>query len=219
MKEELIVSEDTKKDPVSGSGCTETSVSEEKREKQPEDRKHGKAYFTASRIAKIALFSALAYVMTFFEFPVFPAAGFLKLDFSGVFILLAGFMYGPFAAIVVSGVKELLSLLDTSTGGVGEIANFLITFCFIIVPTVVYRYKKGIGVVVLTLSIGCVLQIAAGLLTNRFINFPLYMRSAAKEMFYTLWWYIVLFNLIKGVAVSLLTILLYKRISWLLNKF
>ena len=183
------------------------------------ERRYGKGYFTATRIAKLAMFTAIAYILTFLEFPVFPAAPFLKLDFSLVFIALAGFMYGPLAAIVVSGAKECLSLLDSSTGGIGELANFLITVSFVIVPTLVYRYKKGVRVVIPTLAAGCVLMIAVGLLANRYINFPLYMGAGAAESFRALWWYIVLFNLIKGVAVSVLTVLLYKRISWLFNKF
>lgn len=189
------------------------------REEMPADRKRGKAYFCASRIAKIAMFAALAYVVTFLEFPIFPAAPFLQLDFSSVFVLLGGFMYGPVAAVIISAVKELLSLLDTSTGGIGEIANFLITFSFVIVPTLVYRWKKGLKYVIITLAVGCILQIAAGLLTNRYINFPLYMGESAEESFNALWWYIILFNLIKGVAVSVVTVLLYKRVSWLLKKF
>ena len=181
-----------------------------------------KVYFTASRIAKIALLSALAYVVTFLEFPIFPAASFLKLDFANVFVLLGGFMYGPIAAIVISGVKELLSLLDTSTAGIGEIANFLLTFSFVIVPVTVYRLKKGLKTVIFTLAIGCVLLIAAGLITNRYINFPLYeqfLGMNAKDAFALLWEYIAVFNLIKGVVISLLTVLLYKRISWLFKKF
>ena len=41
----------------------------------------------------------------------------------------------------------------------------------------------------------------------------------AAEAFAVLWWYMVLFNLVKGIAVSLVTVLLYKRISRLFNKF
>ena len=88
-----------------------------------------------------------------------------------------------------------------------------------IVPTLVYRYKKGLPTVVWTLAVGVVLQIGAALISNRFVNFPLFMGEGAAEMFAALWWYVVLFNLIKGVAVSLITLLLYKRISWLLDKF
>ena len=125
-----------------------------------------KNFFTASRIAKLAIFSALAFVVTFLEFPIFPVAPFLKLDFANVFIMLSGFMFGPVSAILVSLVKELLCLLKSSTGGVGEIANFLMTLSYTIVPATVYRYKKGIKVVVLCLAIGTVLQSGIALLVN-----------------------------------------------------
>ena len=184
----------------------------------PAERRRGKAYFTASRIAKLALLTALAYVVTFLEFPIFPAAPFLQLDFSNVFVLLGGFLYGPLAAVIISLLKECLSLLDSGTNFVGEIANFLINFAFYIVPTVVYRYKKGLKWVIPMLVIGTILQVAASLPVNRYINFPLFMGDGAAS-FAALWWYIILFNLIKGAAVSLVTILLYKRVSWLFKKF
>lgn len=185
----------------------------------PAERRRGKAYFTASRIAKLALLTALAYVVTFLEFPIFPAAPFLQLDFSNVFVLLGGFLYGPLAAVIISLLKECLSLLDSGTNFVGEIANFLINFAFYIVPTVVYRYKKGLKWVIPMLVIGTILQVAASLPVNRYINFPLFMGDGAASSFAALWWYIILFNLIKGAAVSLVTILLYKRVSWLFRKF
>ena len=186
----------------------------------PAERRRGKVYFTASRIAKLALLTALAYVVTFLEFPIFPtAAPFLQLDFSNVFVLLGGFLYGPLAAVIVSLLKECLSLLDSGTGGIGEIANFLINFAFYIVPTIVYRYKKGLKWVIPMLAAGIVLQIGAGMLVNRYINFPLYMGAGAAASFAALWWYIILFNLIKGVAVSAVAVLLYKRVSWLFKKF
>ena len=185
----------------------------------PAERRRGKAYFTASRIAKLALLTALAYVVTFLEFPIFPAAPFLQLDFSNVFVLLGGFLYGPLAAVIISLLKECLSLLDSGTNFVGEIANFLINFAFYIVPTVVYRYKKGLKWVIPMLVIGTILQVAASLPVNRYINFPLFIGDGAASSFAALWWYIILFNLIKGAAVSLVTILLYKRVSWLFRKF
>lgn len=178
-----------------------------------------KKYFSASVIAKLAMFAALAFAVSYLEFPIFPAAPFLQLDFSCVFVLLGGFMFGPVAAIIISGVKECLRLFTTSTGGVGELANFIVTVSFVLIPTLVYRFKKGLPVVILTLIIGCFIQVGVSLLTNRYINFPLYMPDTAEAVFAQLWWYVLLFNLIKSVAVSLLTVLLYKRISWLLNKF
>ncbi len=194
-------------------------IAEEPSAKAPAERRRGRAYFTASRIAKLALLTALAYVVTFLEFPIFLAAPFLQLDFSNVFVLLGGFLYGPLASVIVSLLKECLSLLDSGTGGIGELANFLINFAFYIVPTLVYRYRKGLKWVIPMLAVGVVLQIGAGLLVNRYINFPLYMGAGAAASFAALWWYIILFNLIKGVAVSAVTVLLYKRISWLFKKF
>ena len=175
--------------------------------------------FSASGIAKLAMLSALAFAVSYLEFPIFPAAPFLQMDFSLVFVLLGGFLYGPAAAIVISGIKECLRLFTSGTAGVGELANFIVTVSFVVVPTLVYRFKKGLPVVILTLAVGCFLEIGVSLLTNRYINFPLFMGEGAAAQFELLWWYVLLCNLIKSVAVSLVTVLLYKRISWLFNKF
>ena len=173
------------------------------------------------RIAGIAVFAALAFVVSLLEFPIFPAASFLKLDFSSVFTLLAGFIYGPVSGVAVCAVKELLCVAKSSTGGVGELANFIVTVIFIIIPTVVYHFRKGFGTVAITLAVGCVIEVFAALIANRFINFPLYMGGNMEvviNMFAKLWPYIIFFNLIKTVAVSIITILLYKKVSSLIKK-
>lgn len=171
------------------------------------------------KIAGTAAFASLAFVISLLEFPIFPAAPFLKLDFSCVFILLAGFTFGPVSGLCASAVKELIRfLIGSSTGGVGEIANFIVTAAFIVVPTVVYRFKKGLPTVIVTLLIGCALQIIAALFSNRFINYPLFMGEQAKEWFDKTWQYIVFFNLIKTAAVSVLTVALYKKISGLIKR-
>ena len=176
------------------------------------------SYLQLRHLVGMALFAALAYVVSFLEFPIFPAAGFLKLDFSFVFVLLGGFMYGPVAGVMISATKELLRFTTSSTGGVGELANFIVCVAFIIVPTVVYYYKKGIITVIITLICGIVLQTAAALICNRYIMFPLYMAGGAKAAFESLWTYVLFFNLIKGVAISAIVFLLYKRISYLFKK-
>ena len=171
------------------------------------------------KIVGTALFSALSFVVSLLEFPVFPAASFLKLDFSAVFVLLGGFMYGPVAGLIVCAVKELIRfIMGSSTGGVGEIANFIAITCLMIVPTVVYRFRKGLPVVIITLIVGVLTMTAAATVCNRFIMFPLYMGESAANAFASLWYYIVLFNLIKGAAVSVVVLLLYKRLSALFKK-
>ncbi len=169
---------------------------------------------TTKRIVFTAVFSALAYAVSYLEFPIFPAAPFLKLDFSAVFIALVAFMFGPIAGITACGVKELLCFITkSSTGGVGELANFIVISGFILLPSIVYCFKKGILTVILTLLAGCLIQVALSLLVNRFINFPLYMGEGATVAFNKLWIFVLLFNLIKSIAISIITIMLYKRLS------
>ncbi len=166
---------------------------------------------TAKRIAYIAMFSALAFVVSFLEFPIFPAADFLKIDFSNVFILIGGFSLGPIASVVILFIKESLRLLIPTSVFVGQIANFLIGLPFILVPTLIYKYKKGIKVVIIALVIATLLQVATALPVNKFINFPLY--GVPSEVFKNFIWYIIAFNAIKGAIISLITILLYKRVK------
>ena len=171
------------------------------------------------KIVGIAIFSAIAFVISYLEFPLFPAANFLKLDFSAVFICLAGFIFGPIAGVSVSAVKEVLCwMIKSSTGGVGEIANFIVTLGLFLLPTIVYLHKKGIKTVIVTMLIGCVIQVGLALISNRFIMFPLFMGDAAPEVFKSVWYYVLLFNLIKSVIISFVTIILYKRVSGIIKK-
>jgi riboflavin transporter FmnP len=175
---------------------------------------------TTKVIAGTGIFSAIALVVSLLEFPIFTPAPFLKLDFSLVFILLAGFAFGPISGITASLIKELFRfIIGSSTGGVGEIANFIITVAFIIVPTLIYTKKKGLKVVILTLVIGCVMHVLCSLLANRYVNFPLFMGEGAKQAFQSLWVYVLAFNAIKAVLVSTITVLVYKKISNLIKKF
>lgn len=181
---------------------------------------------TTKKIVFTAVFTALSYAISFFEIPLFPAAPFLKLDFSAVFILLVGFKFGVYYGISSCAIKELICFLTKSTtGGVGEVANFLIISSFILLPVILYGYRKGIKPVILSLIIACVICVCASLLVNRFINFPFYMGDplfvggdVSISAFKSLWYYVLLFNLIKSVSVSILTIVLYKRISWFIEK-
>ena len=171
------------------------------------------------KIVGIALFSALSFVVSLFEFPIFPAASFLKLDFSAVFTLLGGFMYGPVAGFIICAVKELIRfIMGSGTGGVGEIANFIVISSLIALPTILYRFKKGLPVVIITLIAGVFVMTGAALLCNRFIMFPLYMGGGAESAFNSLWYYVMFFNLIKGFAVSAIVFVLYKRVSWLFKR-
>ena len=177
-------------------------------------------WLTTRGIVITATLTAIGYGLSWLEFPLFPAASFLKLDFSTFVTLFGGYMFGFPAAIVIEGLKQLLIWgTKSTTGGVGELANFIMTTAFVAVPTILYRYKKGKGRVLVGLSIGCVCQIVASMICNRYITFPLFVGDGAKDMFAGLWSYVLAFNAIKSVSVSVLVFFLYKRLSFVLKRY
>ncbi len=176
-----------------------------------------RSHFSATNIAYMALFTSLAFVVTFLEFPIFPAAPYLKFDFANVFFLFEGFIFGPVEAIVSIALKELLCFAKSSTGGVGEIANLIMSTAFILIPSIVYRFKKGRWWVLLYLAAGSVMQIAVSLPVNRFINFPFFMGEGAKAAFDGAWYYVLAFNAIKSVVISAVVFFVYKPLSRLIK--
>ena len=174
-------------------------------------------HFSATHIAYMALFTALAFVVTFLEFPIFPAAPYLKLDFANVFFMIEGFIFGPVEAVVSIGIKELLCLMKSSSGGAGELANFLMSTAYIIIPSILYRFKKGRWWVAVTLVMACVMQVAVSLPVNRYINFPVFMGDGAAEMFAEVWAFVLAFNAIKSVIISVVVVVIYKPLSRLIK--
>ena len=175
-------------------------------------------YLSTRKLVTLALFTALTYLVSLVSFPIFPAAPYLKLDFGNVFILLSGFLFGPIEGIIVCLLKEVLSLINSSSGGVGEVANFIMTSSYILVPSLLYRYRKGLKAVLLSLAAACIVGTVVATITNRFIIFPLYMGKAAPAVFESVFWFVIGFNLIKTAAIGFLTFLLYKRLSGILKK-
>ncbi len=186
-----------------------------------------KTHVTAKRLALMAVFIALSYVVSFIEIPL-PLFGatFLKLDFGNVFILLVSFLLGPVEGIVVCLFKEGLRCLSSSSLCAGELANFLITGSYLLLPSIFYRYRKSLKTVIITLSIACVIATGVALIANRFIIFPTFtllfggsiFGMTVVEAYQAFFWGVLLFNLIKTVAVGICTVLLYKRLSNFLKK-
>lgn len=184
-------------------------------------------YFTATRISYIAVFTALSFIfrLPWLEFSIIPAVPFLKVDFSGVFALIAGLALGPVAGIVVSVVKELMyALCFTQTIGVGELANILIMLPFLLVPAIIYKKRKGIKTVLISLAAACVCQVIWSVPVNYFLTFPFYLNlymgtpwKSGMEYYLGVWYWAALFNLVKTVLLTAATLLLYKPLSRLIK--
>ena len=189
----------------------------------------------AAYIVKIAMLSALAYAVMFLEFalPIFPS--FLKMDFSDLIPLIGSLALGPLAGVLIELVKNLLHLLTTHTGGVGELANFIVGSAFTATAGALYFRNKTRRGAIVALLCSILAMILAGALVNYFITVPLYaivlnfsteaivgMSSAVIPAIHdklTLILYAFCpFNLLKGVILTLITLPLYKRVSPLLHR-
>ncbi len=187
-------------------------------------------------IARIGILSAVAFVLMMFEFPLPIAPSFYKLDFSEVAVMMGGFAMGPAAAAVIEGIKIVLNLIFTGsiTMGVGELANFLIGCALSVPAAIIYQKNKSKKTAIKGMVIGTLCMTLAGVVLNYLILLPAYVRlahfpmeailAAGQEIFPFISnsFIFVLacvtpFNLIKGILVSLITLLLYKHISPLLH--
>ena len=183
--------------------------------------------FTAKRLALMAVFVALSYAVSLLEIPLpLFGASFLKLDFGNVFIVLIAFLLGPVEGVLVCLMKEGLRCLTSTSMCAGDLANFLVTSSYLLLPSILYQYRRTLKTVIITLSVSCLIATAVALTANRVLIFPTYaylmgghiFGMTVSEAFAALWIGLLLFNLIKTVAVGILTMLLYKRLSNFLKK-
>ena len=190
-------------------------------------KKELKKRFSSKRLAFIAVFTALSYVVSILEIPLpLFGADFLKLDFGNVFILLLSFLFGPIEGVIACLLKESLRCLHSTSLCAGELANFLITSAYLLLPSIAYRFNRTLKTVIWSLSSACLVATGVALLCNRYIIFPtfaklsggLIMGMTVAEAFSALWVGLLVFNFIKTVSVGVITMLLYKRLSTFLKR-
>ena len=169
--------------------ATEESVTKEEvaieaeKEKTASRKKESKSPFTAKKLALIAAFTALAFGASFLDFPIFPAAPFLKLDFSFAIMLIAAYMLGALSGEMTVIIFTLFRLPLSQTGMIGELANFIMAQFFVVIPSLIYERKRKFSVVAITLSAATVIISAVSLIINRYLLFPFYMQDGAAAFF------------------------------------
>ena len=153
----------------------------------------------------------------FFEFPIpFIAPPFIKMDFSEIPVLVGTFAMGPLAGVLIELLKNLLNLVihGTTTMGVGELSNFIIGCAFVVPAGLFYRKKKTRANALKGMAAGTLLMAVMGCLTNAFI---MAIHPAIDNMVTFVILCMVPFNLLKGIVISFITLLLYKRLRVLLK--
>ena len=187
----------------------------------------------ARRVSIIGICSALAAVLHMLDFPVlFLAPEFYKLDFSELPVLLCGFYLGPTATVACEGVKILLKLLlkGTSTAFVGDFANFVVG-CTLVLPAIfIYHSNKSRTSALWGCIAGTFALTVVGSLFNAIYLLPKFsqlygipldaiigMGTAINGGISSLSSFVALavapLNLIKGAMISVLTMLLYKKVA------
>lgn len=187
----------------------------------------------AKRICVIAVCSAIAAVLHMLDFPLlFLAPEFYKLDFSELPVMLCGFYMGPSAAVACEAVKILLKLLlkGTSTAFVGDFANFAVGCSLVLPAVIVYHTKKTRASALWGLLLGTVVLTVFGSAFNAIYLLPKFsqlfglpldtiigMGGKINSGITSLQTFVLLavapLNLIKGAMVSVLTLLLYKKVA------
>ena len=167
---------------------------------------------------KIAVLSAMALLLTYFEFPILPAFPFLKIDLGDIPALIGAFAFGPLVGIAIEALKNVLAAsIKSTTGGIGELANFLIAGSFIGSASFFYIKNKTRKTAIISLSFSVIVMIVVGILANYFILIPLYSKFMPINVPYYLVYAVIPFNLIKGIIISVVTMLIYKRVSVLIH--
>ena len=187
----------------------------------------------ARRISIVAVCSAIAAVLHMLDFPLlFLAPEFYKLDFSELPVMLCGFYLGPSAAVTCEAVKILLKLLlkGTSTAFVGDFANFAVGCSLVLPAAIIYHIGKQKKSAIIGLVVGTAVLTVFGSAFNAVYLLPKFsqlfelpldsiisMCAKINGSIHNVSTFVLLavapLNLVKGITISVLTLLLYKRVA------
>ena len=180
------------------------------------------------QLVYVSLFSAIGFLLMFIEFSVPIVPSFLKVDISELPALLMTFMYGPVSGIIVCLLKNVIHLIITSTGGVGELSNFLLGAIFCFAAGMIYKHNRTKKGAIIGMLIGAFVMAEVCFFTNLYIMYPFYYNIIPKEAILgmcqaiipsidsielSLIVFNVPFTFAKGILCSIITFLAYKKLK------
>jgi riboflavin transporter FmnP len=189
-----------------------------------------------NKLVKISLLGVIGFILMFIEVatPIFPS--FLKFDISDLPALIGAFALGPGAGVAIELLKNILhGIFVGGTAFIGELANFLVGAVLVYVSGYIYNKNKTRKTAVTSLIIGSIVMTIAASVLNYYVFLPLYekvlnfpisaivgmgtkINPNIKNLNTFVIWAIAPFNLIKGIMVSILTVVLYKNVSTILHE-
>ena len=190
------------------------------------------AFQNIRTITMTALLSAMAYALAFLEFPVPLSPSFARMDLSDFPALIGAFAFGPLCGLLIELVKNALQLLATSTGGIGEIANFLMGASYVAAAGFIYKHHKTKKAALTACLISSLVIGITAALANYFILLPLFETFMPLDQLIASFCAflpfihtkldIVLFNafpfnVLKGLVIGGFTMFTYKRLTPILK--
>lgn len=171
-------------------------------------------------LIKVGLLSAIAFILQVIgSMMQLKVAGFLEIEFSDLPAIIGSLSLGPAAGVVIELIKNLLHLSISSTGFVGEFANFAVNGSFVLVIGAVYKFKKTKKGAITALILGSIVMPLAAAIINYFVMLPLYMQTASHAVKLDLvLTTITPFNFVRAIVLSVITLFCYKRLSPILHK-
>lgn len=180
------------------------------------------------KMTMTAMLSAIAFILMFLDFSVPIMPGFIKMDLSELPALIGTFAMGPVSGVIICLVKNLLHLFMSSTGGVGELSNFILGAAFVLPAGLIYKKWKGRKSAVIGALSGALLMALISIVSNYFIVYPVYYNFMPEETILNAYQAIfsgvdnileclIIFNapftFVKGLFSVLITLVIYKPIS------
>ena len=169
---------------------------------------------STKRIALYALFVALSMAVSFVEFPIVPGVEWLKYDPSGIVSLVAGFAYGPAAAVIVSVLGFLPHLF---TNPWGTLMAVLVALALSVPAALIYRRNKTRKGAVIGIIVGAIAALAMAIVGNIIVT-PFYAHMTTAQVVALIVPALLPFNALKFTIHGVVTFLIYKPISNLLNR-
>lgn len=169
-----------------------------------------------NKMIKISLLVAIAVVLMYFDFPVIPLFPWLKIDLSEVPALMGGFAYGPVAggAIVILKVVLRFLIKGTETGFIGELANIIVGLALVVPAAWIYNRNKSKKTAIIGMVVGGLVMEVLGIVANIYLLLPAYgMQMNPSQLSQYVIVGLLPFNGVKALIVSIITYLLYKKVS------
>ena len=197
-----------------------------------EKNKKTTTIFNARMLAMTAMLSAIAFILAFLEFPVPLSPSFARMDLSDFPALIGAFVFGPVTGVIIEIIKNALQLFSTSTGGIGELANFIMGASYVFTAGLIYKFHKTRKTAWLACITASVVMGIMAAVMNYFVLLPMFEQFMPLDQviasfgvfipFIKTKLDVVLynafpFNLLKGLVIGIFTMLIYKKLTPLLQ--